>query len=351
MSDNREVFRDTAQQVLADTLSRADIEAAERRIPPRALFGALRDTGVTMMLAPEDRGGVAASLPDALAILRAAGAAAAPGPLLETMLGQRLLAQASLPPVDGALALVFVDHVDGPEVGASRWRSPPTLRAVPWGGLAERLLIVQRGGDGGARLVVAAPCDWTVAAGVDAAGEPRDTLSAEAPPVTTADLPGLSYDEALRAAAVLRAGQIVGAIEWSFERSVQYATERRQFGRELGRFQAVQQMLAELADHTLAASAITEAAAEGFSGALVAAARSRLGDAADLAISISHQVHGAIGFSREYALNYRTRRLMAWRDDYGDVLFWRRSLAMGFIGATRESFWPAVADAGLSKRA
>src|SRR3546814_19784377 len=89
------------------------------------------------------------------------------------------------------------------------------------------------------------------------------------------------------------------------------------------------------------------AAAEGFSATLVGAARSRIGDAADAAITISHQVHGAIGFSREYALNYRTRRLMAWRDDYGSVLFWRRALAGGFIGLSREAFWPGVDDAGL----
>src|SRR3546814_2608206 len=66
--------------------------------------------------------------------------------------------------------------------------------------------------------------------------------------------------------------------------------------------------LAELADHVLASAGIAEAAAEGFSATLVGAARSRIGDAADAAITISHQVHGAIGFSREYALNYRTRR-------------------------------------------
>jgi acyl-CoA dehydrogenase len=155
------------------------------------------------------------------------------------------------------------------------------------------------------------------------------------------------YDELLRTAAILRGAQILGAIEWSFRRSVEYAGERKQFGREISKFQAIQQMLAELADHVLASASITEAAAEGLNASLIAATRSRLGDAADATIIITHQVHGAMGFSLEYALNARTRRLMAWRDDYGSVLYWRRALAADFAGLTREGFWPAVSDAGL----
>jgi acyl-CoA dehydrogenase len=77
---------------------------------------------------------------------------------------------------------------------------------------------------------------------------------------------------------------------------------------------------------------------------LIAAARSRLGDAADVAIRIGHQVHGAIGFSREYALNFRTRRLMAWRDDYGSIAYWTERVGERFLGLTRDAVWPLVTD-------
>jgi acyl-CoA dehydrogenase len=110
-------------------------------------------------------------------------------------------------------------------------------------------------------------------------------------------------------------------------------------------------MLAELAAHMLASAGIAEAAADAASETLIAAARSRLGDAADAAIGIGHQVHGAMGFSKEYALNHRTRRLMAWRDDFGSVQFWRRRLAGGFVTCSREEFWPAIADAGKRRAA
>ncbi|CAN5238199.1 acyl-CoA dehydrogenase family protein [soil metagenome] len=342
MSENRTFFRDTVDRILADTLDKADIDAAEehRRLPG-PLYEALVENGITLMLVPEDQGGIGASVGDATVILRAAGEAAAPGPLLETMLGQLLLAKAGLDLADGLLSLVFVDDLAVPVDGLL---TDAALHDVPWPEAVAQVLVVARTADG-ARLLVTQAGDWTVTPVPDAAGEPRDSLTAASIAVTAAAVG--DYDELLRTAAILRGAQILGGIEWSFRRSVEYAGERKQFGREISKFQAVQQMLAELADHVLASASITEAAAEGLNGSLVAAARSRLGDAVDATITITHQVHGAMGFSLEYALNSRTRRLMAWRDDYGSVLYWRRALAGNFAGLTRETFWPAVSDAGL----
>lgn len=347
MSDNREIFRDTVERILADTLTQADIEAAEQRILPADLFGALEENGITTMLAAEDKGGIGASLSEAMTILRATGSAAAPGPILETLLGQSLLAQAGLTLPNGPITLAFTDSDIPP--GETCWATPPAFHDVPWGDLVDCFVTVARDGDGdGARIAVSDPKDWSVTAGTDAAGEPRDRLEGLDIPVIVRDLPATGYETLLRTASLLRAGQILGAIEWTFGRSVDYAMERKQFGREIGKFQVIQQMLAELAGHTLASSAITEAAAEGFGATLAAAARARLGEASDAAITIGHQVHGAMGFSREYGLNYRTRRLMAWRDDYGSTLFWQRSLGGSFTGLGRDGFWPGVADAGLS---
>ncbi|EQA98448.1 acyl-CoA dehydrogenase family protein [Sphingobium baderi] len=343
MSENRTFFRETVERILADTLDKAAIDAAEERRLPSSLYDALVENGITLMLVPEDKGGIGASVGDAAVILRAAGEAAAPGPLLETMLGQRLLADAGIDLTDGLLSLVFVDDSAIPAEGETEWRDA-AIHDVPWSEAVSHVLVVARS-DSGARLLLTQAGGWTVTPVSDAAGEPRDTLTAASIPVVSATLG--DYDALLRTASILRGAQILGAIEWSFRRSVEYAGERKQFGREISKFQAVQQMLAELADHVLASAGITEAAAEGLNTSLAAAARSRLGDAADAAILITHQVHGAMGFSLEYALNSRTRRLMAWRDDYGSVLHWRRALAGNFAGLTRETFWPAVSDAGL----
>lgn len=341
MSENRGVFRDTVERILGDTLTPAGIEATGRRVLPAALYDALVENGITLALVPEEAGGVGADIGDAVAILRAAGEAAAPGPLLETIYAQALLARAGMAPVAGLATLVFADAP--PAEGEAL-----AFHDVPWGGVAPHLVVVAPAGDGAATVWLCDRSSWTVAPGLDTADEPRDRLTTDgfAGTAGTIDAPARHL---LRTAAILRAGQILGAVEWTLRRSIEYAGERKQFGREIAKFQVIQQMLAELADHALASAGLTEAAAEAPGETLIAAARSRLGDAADAAIAIGHQVHGAMGFSREYALNHRTRRLMAWRDDYGSVLAWRRSLAGAFVGCTREQFWPAVADAGNAR--
>lgn len=348
MSDNRAFFIDTVERILADTLDKSHIDAAERGQLPNALYDAFMANGITQMLVPEDEGGIGASFGDAAAILRKAGQAAAPGPLLETMFGQWLLTKAGLPLAEGLISLVFVgDALDGKlpdrQNGRGEWVSAE-LHDVPWSQSVDHVLVVMRSGEF-ARLIVTRGADWTAASIPDAAGEPRDIIRADVLAYTEAALD--DYDDLLRRAAILRGAQILGAIDWSFQRSVEYAGERRQFGREISKFQAIQQMLAELADHVLAATGITEAATESLNASLIAAARSRLADAADAAIAITHQVHGAMGFSLEYGLNARTRRLMTWRDDFGSVLYWRKALAGNFAGLTRDAFWPAISDAGL----
>lgn len=324
MSENRAIFRETVEQILSDTLDQKAIEATQQRELPATLYDALAGNGVTTMLVPEDKGGVGADIGDAFAILRAMGAAAAPGPIAETMFGNRLLADAGMDAANGLIALAF--GADGATV----------LHDVSWGGVVDHVLVVTPTG-----LSLTAASGWSVAPSLDAADEPRDTLTGALGAITPLDTSG-----ALRTAALMRSGQILGAVEWVLTRSIDYAGERKQFGREISKFQAIQQMLAEFAAHVLASAGIAEAAAEAGSETLIAAARSRLGDASDAAITIGHQVHGAMGFSKEYALNHRTRRLMAWRDDFGSTQLWRRRLASAFVAFNREEFWPAVADAG-----
>jgi len=317
MSDG--MLTEPVERILADTVTPAVIEAAERRELPAQVLATLDENGVFDLLVPEAAGGVGATMAEAVAVMRAFGAAAAPGPLLETMLGRALLAEAGLEPGRGPLALAFAND-------------PGALWRVPWGGLVERIVVV---GDAGVGVAVRAEAHVTAGAGP--CGEPRDDIVSSRPVALHPIGPG-----AFERAALLRAGQIMGAIGWVFERSADYANERQQFGKEIGKFQAVQQMLAVLADNYLAGSGITEAAAEAGEARLIAAARSRLGEASDRAIEVGHQVHGALGFSREYALNYRTRRLMSWRDEYGGVGFWRARLARMFAGLSREAVWPAV---------
>jgi acyl-CoA dehydrogenase len=131
--------------------------------------------------------------------------------------------------------------------------------------------------------------------------------------------------------AFIRVAQAAGALDAALAMSIDHVNTRQQFGKPLAKFQAVQQVLAIFA---------TEAAAVNVAGAAAAAALDRAGGDAEAALfeiacaklrtnkaigvatSIAHQVHGAIGFTREYDLHKLTGPLLDWRSDHGNDAYW-----------------------------
>jgi len=149
---------------------------------------------------------------------------------------------------------------------------------------------------------------------------------------------------ALRAlGAVMRSAQIAGALQRILEISVQYANERVQFGRPIGKFQAIQQQLAVLAEHAAAATMAAEAAfvamARGDAGFEIAVAKVRCGEAAEAGASIAHAVHGAIGFTYEHVLQFTTRRLWSWRAEFGGDGAWAAELGRAVAARGADALW------------
>jgi acyl-CoA dehydrogenase len=141
---------------------------------------------------------------------------------------------------------------------------------------------------------------------------------------------------------------MAGAMERSLELAIQHANTRVQFGKQIGKFQAVQQMLAQLAGETAAAAAAVDLGADALAagdGELEAAiAKSRAGEAAGFAAEISHQVIGAMGFTLEHPLHRYTRRLWSWRDEYGNEAYWNARIGEAALRAGMNGAWPMIAD-------
>ena len=53
-------------------------------------------------------------------------------------------------------------------------------------------------------------------------------------------------------------------------------------------------------------------------------------------------MHGAIGFTHEHALHFATRRLWAWREEFGSDAAWASELGHAAIAARAAGFWPGV---------
>src|SRR5438309_7530581 len=176
------------------------------------------------------------------------------------------------------------------------------------------------------------------------AREPRDTLVFDATPVAAAPAGvGVPPDAVWQYGALVRAAQIAGGVDAILRSATRYATERRQFGKPIGAYQAIQQNLAVLAGHAaaadIAAAHAFRAADRGDAAFEIGVAKVRAGEAAGISASIAHQVHGALGFTYEHDLQFVTRRLWAWRAEFGGEGWWASALGREVAGWGADALW------------
>jgi acyl-CoA dehydrogenase len=282
----------------------------------------IQDAGLDLLLMPESEGGAGDAFAEAVEVMSVAGRHAVAVPLAETLVANWCLAQAGQTIAPGPKALAIGT---GPVVWA------PTVD-----------ILVDVAGD--ASRVVALP--------VPAGSQGR----------TLADEPVLLLEEGFRPAvgwcplprrpdlplailALLKAAQIGGALDEITDLTIEYANTRRQFGRNIGAFQAVQHMVALIACETAAANAAVQfaSAAQGDDDLVwrASVAKSRTSAAAGAVSALAHQVHGAIGFTREYRLQRLTRGVLAWRDQAGDEAYWNKRIGRSVL-KSREELWAGM---------
>lgn len=150
--------------------------------------------------------------------------------------------------------------------------------------------------------------------------------------------------------ALLRAAQMSGACAAALALAVDWANTRQQFGRPIGRFQAVQQQLAAMAGEAAALDAAVALAARavdgrGLPGAWfeIACAKVTAGEAATRVAAGAHQVLAAMGMTEEFALGRLTRRLWTWREDAGNERAWAGELGR-FAIDQGAGFWAALTE-------
>ncbi len=320
------------------------VGAAEAAGWSESLWRALQQSGFADVSVPEELGGAGGRITDTVQILKAAGAHAAPVPLAEAgLIGGWLLTSVRLPLPQGIRTAL------PPAAGQLRLdgdRLFGTVPGVPWGHRAEHLVGLVDG------VVVLAPGPQpggpTVSRGVNLADEPRDTVSFDGVPVTAkAEAPEQVTEQALwQRTALGRVALMAGAVNAVAAMSLRYSREREQFGRPIGRFQAVQAHLVSLHQQaTLMASALdgaVEAAEVGRGGFEIACAKLLADRAAQLVSAAGHQTHGAIGMTKEYPLHYLTRRLAAWRDEAGGHHRWAQWLGKALVAAGPDALYPAI---------
>jgi acyl-CoA dehydrogenase len=317
-----------------------------------ALWRALEDAGMPRAWVPEAQGGVGLALADGFDLLALAGRFAVPAPLAETMLAGWLLARAGLGVPAGVLVAAPLTRRDSLRADPDG-RISGTVRAVPFASHAAHFAVIAER-DSSPVVALIEHRAAAIVPGLSIAGEPKDEVTfRDAPPVVVAPLPeGFGQEQLMLMGAAVRARQMAGALAAVLALAVDYARERVAFEKPIGRFQAVQHILARLAGEVAAAEAASSSAADAIAHAHrwddaifleVAAAKIRVGEAAGVGAAIAHQVFGAMGFTDEHCLHLFTRRLWAWRDDFGSESEWAVRLGERVAAGGADSLWPLVA--------
>ncbi len=123
--------------------------------------------------------------------------------------------------------------------------------------------------------------------------------------------------------------QLLGAGERVLADSVAYVKQRRQFGREIGSYQAIKHALADVRIALDFARPLVLGAALGEVPA--SAAKVGAGDAAYLAMRTGLQVHGAIGYTAELDLSLWLTKIRALVSAWGTPAEHRRRLLEGLL--------------------
>jgi acyl-CoA dehydrogenase len=309
---------DAANRIFADLCDKALLDAAEQGEFAAQLWSTLQQNGFHE-LGMRDSG---ATLADVYAVIRLSGRYALPLPLAEILLANRWIGSSARLATIGLMA---GDRVVG----------------APWGRRADLVL----GIDAQRQGYVLLERGGNAAENANLAGEPRDEL--EVP--SGAEWIALT-EPAFACLSLARVVAMAGCLERVLELCLQYANEREQFGRAIGKFQAIQHGLAVMAGEVAAASRAADAAVDALGGDRfvleVAAAKSRVGEAAGLVAESAHQIHGAMGYTHEHQLHHFTRRVWAWRDEYGNEAFWQQHLGRHLTALGAERLWDFLATRG-----
>ncbi len=326
------LLEETLSRVLSEQSDFQCRQSAETSGWAKACWDALAKLGLPWISVPESVGGSGGEPSDGWMLVRMAGRYAVPLPLAEcSVLGGWLLASAGLHVPLEPLTVAIPRAQDG--LVLEDGKVSGQLAWVPWA--SHSLVVATVTAPQGTHVVLIDPAGATLERGHSLAGEERDSLrfeavspiSCSAGPVSPAVVDLLELRGALSRTLLM-----AGAMEAIAEMTVTYAANRVQFGRSVASFQAVAHRLVQLTSEAEAAALAAQVAADRFADVgtdaffEVAAARATASRSASIVATHAHQVHGAIGMTQEYPLHHFTRRLWAWRNEWGTERQWSGSL-------------------------
>ena len=371
LSEEQTMLRDSARSFLSDqspvSALRQLRDSADATGFSRSLWGKFAEMGFTGVLVPEALGGLGLGQIEAGVVMAQIGHQLCASPLLaSSLVAVTALRQAGTPAQQQqwlpqlasgqAIATLAVDEVAkhratgfattaraDVDSGGHGWVIDGAKTLVLDGHVADLLIIAATLPDGGLGLFLVTPqvagLQIERTAMVDAHNAARITLQG----VRVGADARLAGPDAGSSAAALsaaldvgRAGaaaELLGLADEVFDRTVQYLKDRRQFGKAIGEFQALQHRAAHLyteLEITRAALLKAQQALDADihqAGAAVAVAKARAGRTATLAVQEAVQMHGGMGMTDAFEIGFFMKRARVLQELWGDSNFHLDALA------------------------
>jgi acyl-CoA dehydrogenase len=332
----KNLIANALEQLLLAHCDGATVRAIEGGDAGTALWKNISDGGFIDALISEENGGAGLSLNDAYELFTLCGTYALPLPLAETMVARALLGTAvnsvNLSSARIALATSIntaLDYVECSIVRSGRVADFVLVNRI------DNCVLLKTS------EAISTPASFALDVGLR---WPAQKVSAHHASIAYHDLQAYQ--------ACIYSAQLAGALMKVFKQTLQYANDREQFGRSIGKFQAIQHQLSVISEQVFAARMAAQIGCS--SNTLmpdrlkVAVAKARTSEAALEVAALSHSIHGAIGFTAEFDLHLFTRRLHLWRQAAGSESYWhdvlgnelvhhRQGLSLDLIGQVSSS--------------
>jgi alkylation response protein AidB-like acyl-CoA dehydrogenase len=355
LNESQRILQESARQFFAGECPMSEVRRLMETHTAfdQRLWAKFAEQGYTGITFPEEAGGVGLGCVELILLMEEAGRALIPGPLFSTV----ALAGSILQSI--GTAAQRKEHLSAISRGQARATVAFLEREASWNSAALQMS-AREGKLTGEKLFVpdAAVANWILVAarneifivGAKAAGlriVPMRGMDAtrrlyavhfnNTPAETVGELSAIS--RGLDIATVALCAEMVGGMQRVLDRSVEYAKTRKQFGKAIGSFQAVQHLCADMylemessrSAVYYAAWALEHDAPDATAAASIA--KIYASDASRTVGNRAIQIHGGMGFTWENDIHLYYRRAKCSETMFGDATFHRERLAGHVIDA------------------
>ena len=290
---------------------------------------------LTKLLVKEDLGGAGMTLTDIIPIIQLSAQYGTPVPFIETIISNFLLSELNIKAENDFITLTNKTE----NILIKKNKISGNFKSIPYLHLAEKILVETEIKN--QKYIILFKKGGKLTLQKNFLSEPKFDLDASELEIISM----MEKPEPIDVQNLLinvRSIQSFGAMEKILKLCIEYCSQRKQFGRTLSKFQMIQNHISEIALEVAASGASLSTLKNNnknfYNLKSTAIPKIRTGIASGKVIALSHQVHGAMGFTKEYELSYFTKALNSWRNEFGNEIYWQNILGKLFLNQNK-NFW------------